>query len=178
MLDGFSEHDARALIHGETGNAGADGGKSDGFKFAVGSKPQGMGRGSGERFGSGGGAAEAHAGGVNDEASLELATGGEGRVADGNAAEVVALALDFVAALAANGAGYAAAENEIVVGGVDDGVDVHFSKVALLDDDAFGERSHWKDIVEQIAEIRDQGSGNGARCQEPRSEAFGWKSGG
>lgn len=150
VLDRFSEHDARALVHGETGNAGTHGRKSDGFEFAVGSETQGMRRGSGERFGSGGGAAKAHAGGVNDEASLEFAAGGDSRIADGDAAEVVAFALNFVAALAANGAGYTAAKDEIVVGGIDDGVDVHFGEVAQLDDDVFGERSHWKDIVEQM----------------------------
>ena len=160
MLDDFSEHDARALVHGETRNAGTDRGKGNGFEFSVGSKAQGMSRGGSERFGSGGGAAKAHAGGVNDEASLEIAAGGDGRVADGDAAEVVALALNCVATFAADGAGYAAAENEIVVGGVDDGVDVHFGEVALLDEDAFGERSHWKYCR---TDIRDQRPGSERR---------------
>lgn len=96
---------------------------------------------------------------MNDVARLEFAAACDGRITDRDAAEVVALALDFVAALAANGAGHTAAENEIVVGGVDDGVDVHFGEVALLNDDAFGERFHWGYCRTGGAGGRDQISG-------------------
>ena len=185
VLDHLSEHDARALVHGETGNAGANGGKRNGFEFSFGSETKGMCGGGAERFGSGGGAAKAHAGGVNDVARLEFAAACDGRITDGDASEFVAFALDFVAALAANGAGHTAAENEIVVGSVDDGVDVHFGEVALLDDDAFGERCHWKDIVEQVgraAGIRYQGSEGRAKRRGLRTtvgeEPFGSQSGG
>lgn len=174
VFDRFREHDARALVHGEAGDSGADSGEGDGFEFAVSGKTKGVGGGSGKGFGSGGGATEAHAGGVNDVAGLEFAAGSNGRIADRDAAEFIALALDFVAALAANGSSYTAAENEIVVGGIDDGVDVHFGEVALLNDDALGQRSHWK-----YCRTGGVGSGrkqiSGSRDQEPARQQTGFR---
>ena len=58
----------------------------------------------------------------------------------GNGADGVALALNFVATAAANSSGHASAELEVVIGGVDDGVDVHGGEVALHEDDAGVER--------------------------------------
>lgn len=42
VLDHLSEHDARALVHRETGNAGANGGKRNGFEFSFGGEAKGM----------------------------------------------------------------------------------------------------------------------------------------
>ena len=48
VLDRFRKHDARALVHGKTGDSGANSGKGDGFEFAVSSETKGMGSGGGE----------------------------------------------------------------------------------------------------------------------------------
>jgi len=68
---------------------------------------------------------------VNDVAGLEGAGGGDGGFADVDGAVVVAFGLDGGAALAPDGAGDAAAELELGVGGVDDGVGGELGDVAL-----------------------------------------------
>ncbi len=57
----------------------------------------------------------------------------------GHGADLVAFLLNLRAAAAANCAGHAAAELQIVVGGVDDRVGVHGDQIALQDFDAVGE---------------------------------------
>jgi hypothetical protein len=149
VLEGFSQHDLGAFIHGEAGNASAYGRKSDGRKIALGGEAEGVGGGSAQSFRGGGHSAEAHAGGVDNVTGFELAATGDGGIADGDAADFVALSLDGFAAFAGYSAGYACAEDEVVVGGVDDGVDVHFGYVALLDLDAVDRGSH-RDSLEHL----------------------------
>src|SRR6267378_4321658 len=86
--------------------------------------------------------AEFHARGMDHEACFQLSSRGDGRVADRNTANGVALALNLFASLAANRSGYARTENQIVVRGVYDGVRVHLGQVALLNDDSFCKRFH------------------------------------
>src|SRR5216684_5700164 len=79
--------------------------------------------------------AQPHAGRVDHVFRLQVATCGDGCVTHRDAADLVALALNRVAAFAADGPGYARAENQIVVSGVDYRVRFHFRQVALLDHD-------------------------------------------
>src|SRR6266404_4782431 len=79
---------------------------------------------------------------MNHEACLQFSARSDGRVADRNTANGVALALNLFASFAPNGSGYARTENQIVVRGVHDGVRVHLGQVALLNDDSFCERFH------------------------------------
>jgi len=142
MLKSFGEHDLRALVHGKTGDAGADGGKRNGFEVAFGGKAKGVGGGGAKGFRCGAHAAEAHAGCVDHVAGFEFAAAGNGGVADRDAANFVALALDRFAAFSGDGASHAGPKDEVVVSGIDDGVDVHFGEVALLNQDAVDGRSH------------------------------------
>src|SRR5579864_8270405 len=80
-------------------------------------------------------AAQLHAGGMNHMPGFEVSATGNGRVTHRDAANFVALALDRLAAFPADGAGYPAAENQVIVRGVDDGVRLHFREVSLLDYD-------------------------------------------
>ena len=43
VLKGFREHDLGALVHGEAGDAGTYGGKSDGLEIAFGGEAEGVG---------------------------------------------------------------------------------------------------------------------------------------
>src|SRR6516162_7329606 len=89
-------------------------------------------------FRRGGKIAEAHARGMNDVTSLEFAGSGYSGVTNGNTADCVALLLDRRPSLAKNCASNPGPEDQVIVRGVDDGVDVHLGDVALLDQDAFG----------------------------------------
>ena len=158
VLKRFSEHDLRALVHGKTGDTGADSGKSDGFEIALSGEAEGVRRGGPKCFRSGAHAAEAHAGRMDDVSSFQFAATGDRRVPDRDAADVVALALDGFATLAGDGAGHACAEDQVVVSRVDDGVHVHFGQVALLDEDAVDGGSHvgslrhlgWGRVVDSV----------------------------
>src|SRR5262245_14725122 len=83
--------------------------------------------------------AKLHARRVNDEASFQPAARSDRRVANRDAADLVALVLDGLAAFAANCSRDAAAELEVVVGGVDDGIHIHLGQVAFLDHDLVGD---------------------------------------
>ena len=74
---------------------------------------------------------------MNHVASAQLASRGDRRAADGNAADRVAFLLYRIAALAADRSGHAAAKLQIIVRGIDDGVGVHLRQVPLHEDDFF-----------------------------------------
>jgi len=78
---------------------------------------------------------ELHAGRVNHESCLEFSARRNRCIADGDAADGIAFALDLFAAFAADGSGDARAQDQIVVGRVHDRVHVHLGQVALLNDD-------------------------------------------
>ena len=105
MLERLRQHDFRALVHRKAGDAGADGGKGDGLEVALSGKAEGVGGGGAQSFRGGTHAAKAHAGGVDDMAGFELSAARDGGVADGDAADFVARALDGFAAFAGYGAG-------------------------------------------------------------------------
>ena len=84
-------------------------------------------------------ASQLHAGRMNDMPRLQLSRRGEGRAAHGNRADFVAFALHRIPRFAANHAGQAAAELEVVIGGIDDGVHIHFRQIALLQNDFFAD---------------------------------------
>ena len=88
-------------------------------------------------MGRGGLSAKLHARCVDDVACCELSAAGDGCIADGNASDGVAFALDFFAALAPDRSRDARAQLQIIVGGVDDGIRIHVRQVALLDHDFF-----------------------------------------
>ena len=92
--------------------------------------------GSAQRFGCGANAAKPHAGRVNHVAGLQLSPAGDCGIADRDASDFVALALDLFAAFAVDRASHARAEDEVVVGGVNDGVHVHFREITLLNSNA------------------------------------------
>src|SRR5216683_4166024 len=85
---------------------------------------------------------ELHAGRMNHESCLQFSARGDGRIADRDTADAVAFALDLFSAFAANGSSNARAQNQIVVGRVDDGVRSHLRQVALLNDDSLCEWFH------------------------------------
>ncbi len=138
MFRHFAQHDLGAFRNRKAGDSGADGGKRDGAQPAFRRDAQGVGRRASQRPRRGF-AAQLHAGRVNHEAGAQLASRGDCRAADRNAADGVALLLDCIAALAPDRPGHAAAQLQIVVRGVDDGVHVHFRQVALLQHDFFAD---------------------------------------
>lgn len=77
--------------------------------------------------------AKPHARSVDNEPGFQLSARGNRSIPHRNAPDFVALALDFVSTFSADGPGHPAAQNQIVVRSVDDGVGVHFRQVALLD---------------------------------------------
>src|SRR5580704_10347953 len=81
----------------------------------------------------GGAAAKMHARRVYHMLGRKLAAGSDRGVADRYAPNLVALALNRVAAFATNRARNAAAEQQIIVRRVHDRVGLHVSQVALLD---------------------------------------------
>src|SRR5882762_7262404 len=72
-----------------------------------------------------------HARGMNHEAGAKLATRGDRRAANRYAADRVALLLDCFPTLAPDRARDASAKLQVIVRGVDDGVDIHLGQVAL-----------------------------------------------
>ena len=80
---------------------------------------------------------ELHARRVDDVACFQLATSSDGCVADRDASDGVAFALDFFPAFAADRPRDASATLQVIVRGVDDGVRVHVRQVPLLDHDFF-----------------------------------------
>jgi hypothetical protein len=80
-----------------------------------------------------------HAGRVDHKAGAQFAAGRDGRAANGNAADGVAFPLDRVAALPTDRPGNAATKLQVIVRGIDDGVDVHFRQVALKEHDFLAE---------------------------------------
>src|SRR5690242_5841691 len=138
MFGSFAQHDLRALFQRESRDARSNSGKRDGLEAPLVGDAQAMrgGTAQGRRLGR---SAKPHAGGVNDEARFQVAAVSDGRIAHGNAANFVALALDGIAAFAPYRSSNATAENQIVVSGIDDGVGVHLGEVALLDNDSVGE---------------------------------------
>src|SRR6266853_1833728 len=72
-----------------------------------------------------------HARGMNHEARTKLAARGDRRAANRYAADRVALLLDCFPTLAPDRARDASAKLQVIVRGVDDGVDVHLGQVAL-----------------------------------------------
>src|SRR6202045_5503015 len=86
--------------------------------------------------------AELHAGRMNHESRLQFSARGDGRIADRDAADSVALALDLFSAFAADGSRNARTQNQIIVGRVDDSVRIHLRQVALLNDDSLCEWFH------------------------------------
>src|SRR5713101_4163045 len=75
---------------------------------------------------------ELHAGGMNHESRLQFSARSDGRIPNRDTADGIAFALDLFSTFAANGSRNARAENQIVVGRVDDGVRIHLRQVALL----------------------------------------------
>src|SRR6516162_7058823 len=115
--------------------------------MAFGGEPQRMCGGSAQRFGSSAYAAKPHAGRVNDVARLQFSPASDGGITDRDASDFVALALDLFAAFAVDRASNARAEDEVVVGGVNDGVHVHFREITLLNSNAVDRRFHRKDSL-------------------------------
>ena len=72
---------------------------------------------------------------MNHESRLQFSARGNGRIADRDTAYGIAFALDLFSAFAADGSRHARAQDQIVVGRVDDGVRIHLRQVALLNDD-------------------------------------------
>src|SRR4029077_5557529 len=88
--------------------------------------------------------AQPHAGRVDDKARCQLSPTGDGGIADGDGANRAALGLDRRTTGTGDGPRNAAAQLKVVVGRVDDGVDVLLRQVALqdLDGQAPGPPAH------------------------------------
>ena len=136
MVDNFAEHDARAFIKRESGNAGSDRGKCNCPQSFFRRDAQGVRRGAAQSR-SGCYSAQLHARRVDHMAGFEASACCEGSSSNRNASNFIAFPLDFFPALSPNGSGDAAAKNQIVVGGVDDGIGLHFGQVALHENDFF-----------------------------------------
>src|ERR1700676_4754824 len=80
---------------------------------------------------------------MNHVARFQVSAAGDCRISNGNAADFVALLLNRRPTLAIDCAGYSGTENQIVIRGVDDGVDIHLGDIALLDYDSVGDGIHW-----------------------------------
>src|SRR5260370_1991509 len=86
--------------------------------------------------------AELHAGRMNHESRFQFSARGDGRIADWDTADAVALALNLFSAFAANGSSNARAQNQIIVGRVDEAVPLHLRQIALLHDDSLSPFFH------------------------------------
>src|SRR6266568_9327 len=141
MLRRLAKHNLRAVFQWKSRDARTDCRKRNGFQSTLIGDPQGMRRGMPQRvrvcF-----AAKLHAGRMNHEARLQFSARRDGRIADRDAADGIALALDLFSALAANSSGNARAQNQIIVGRIHDRVRIHLRQVALLNDDFLCERFH------------------------------------
>jgi len=127
------EHDLGALVEGESRDAGADGGEGDGGEAVFFREFEAGPDASGEGVG-GGDASKTQAGGMEDISGGQPACGGNGCVADPDGADPVAFFLNSGSAFAGDGPGQAAAEDQIIIGGIDDGVDGAGGDVALFDE--------------------------------------------
>jgi hypothetical protein len=76
-----------------------------------------------------------HAGRVDDESRFDFSSRRDRRASHGYRANLVAFPLHRFAAFAANHSREAAAELQIVIRGVDDRINIHLDKVALLQND-------------------------------------------
>ena len=113
-------------------NAGADRGKGDGSQTPLIRDLEAAPRRPAQALG-GGAAAEPHAGGVDHVTGFEPAAAGNRRVADLDWADGPALRLDRRAACPGDGARDSTSQLEVVVRGVDDGIDILSGEIALLD---------------------------------------------
>ena len=75
---------------------------------------------------------------MNHVSCFQLSRSCDRRVPNGNAANFVALLLNRFAALAKYHARHSRSQNQIVVCGVDDGINVHLGDVALLNENTLG----------------------------------------
>jgi hypothetical protein len=136
MLRGLVQHDGCALFEGESGDSCSYCGKGDRFQATFGGDAQGVCDGVAEH-GRCGASAELHARGVNDVACFQLSATGDRGVADRDASDRVALALDFFSAPAPDRSRDSSAKLKVIVRGVDDRIRVHVRQVALLDHNFF-----------------------------------------
>src|SRR3990172_6472227 len=83
------------------------------------------------------------------------AWGSHRRSAHGYASNLIALALNGFTGAAPDDARQSAAQLQIVVGGVDHGVHVHFGQVALLEND-FVHETHAPEIIADGAKLRER----------------------
>ena len=81
--------------------------------------------------------AKLHAGRMNHVPRFQFAAAGNGRVADWDASDFIAFALDFFSAPSPDRSRNAGAQLQIVVRSIDDRVRIHLRQVALLDHDFF-----------------------------------------
>ena len=134
----FRQHNLRAIFHWKSGDACSNRGKRDCLQGLLRGDAQGIG-GGGTQGLRGSRATELHTRGVDHVARLQIAARRDGGPADGNCADVVAFVLNAAAAFATNRSGDAAAELQIIVGGIHDGVAIHFSDVTLANFNSIGE---------------------------------------
>ncbi len=130
MFHDFAQHDPSAFRNWKASDSGANGGECDRVQSSFRCDAQCVRRRTPQRA-RGCCSSQLHAGRVNHKASVQFAARRDGRAADRNAADGVALPLDGFPALPPDRSGNAAAKLQIIVRGVDNGVDVHFRQVAL-----------------------------------------------
>src|SRR5260370_584864 len=125
MLGRLAKHDLRTVFQGKSRDAGAHRRKCDCFQAALIGYSQGMRRGMAQRVRTRL-PPELHAGRMNHESHLQFSARGDGRITDRDTADGVAFALDLFSSFAADGSSNARAQDQIVVGRVDDGVRQRF----------------------------------------------------
>src|ERR1700694_1837451 len=132
MRHNLFDHDPGAIVHRKARDAGADGGKGGApqlslirdLQTAAGRAAQAL------RVGP---AAQAHARRMDDKTRRQLPATGDGGIADRDGADRPALGLDRRTTGTGDGTGNAAAQLQVVIGRVDDGVDILLRQVALQD---------------------------------------------
>src|SRR5277367_228745 len=132
MAGDFVQHDGCTLVHWEPGDSGAHCRKGNRFQAAFRSDTQGMRDGTAQRL-RGRFAAKLHTRSVNHVAGFQPASTGNRCVADRDAPNLVAFALDVFSALATDRSRNAAAKLQVIIRGVDNRVGIHIRQVALLD---------------------------------------------
>src|SRR5207248_8776590 len=80
-------------------------------------------------------AAQAHARRVDDKVGFELAAPSDRRTTDLDWANRLTLRLDGRTAAPGNGPGHAATQNQVIIRGIDDGIDILLGEVGLQDID-------------------------------------------
>jgi hypothetical protein len=136
MLRSFAHHDLRAVFQGKSRDTRAHRRKRDCLQAALVRYLQRMRRRMFQRVRIRL-SAQLHAGRMNHVSRFQFSARGNGRISDRDTANGFAFALDLFSAFAADGSRNARAQNQIVVGRVDDGVRVHLGQVALLNYDFF-----------------------------------------